>query len=221
MGLRQFWREAWREGTRSAAVERARRLIGAEDDEEFINFARGAAERFPESAELQLMFARALRREERPDAEVAAQAEKAATIGARNPNIQVQAGYILIDVRDVDAARRCVARAEEAGDEPFALMVDLDGLRGRIASREGEFDLAEELFRSVVRREPQWPTNWSQLARFLWARGRHEDALTVMAELLARLRDEVEEKGDRRIDIENAERLQGEIASESAAGRGG
>jgi tetratricopeptide (TPR) repeat protein len=217
MGLRQDWREAWRQGTLAAAVERARRLILEDRNEELIAFSKDAARRFPESAELQLMFARGLRRDERSDADVAAQAAKAATIGARDPSIQVQAGYILIDAGDIEAARQCVARAQESADEHFVFAVDLDGLRGRIAAREGEFAEAEDLFRSVVRREPQWPGNWTQLARFLWARGRNQEALTVIAESLSRLRDENDESSGRRKDIESAERLQSEIANETPA----
>lgn len=212
MRLRQDWRQAWRHGQRAAAIERARKLIREDRSEDFIAFSRDAARRFPESAELQLMFARGLRHSEWPDEEVAAQAEKAVTIGARDPDIQVQAGYVLIDSDDVEAARACVARAEESAGEHFNLAVDLDGLKGRIAARDGEFAKAEELFRSVLSREPQWPLNWNQLARFLWARGRNEEALTVIAESLSRLRDEDGRSRGRRKDIESAERPQREIA---------
>jgi tetratricopeptide (TPR) repeat protein len=217
MGLRQDWREAWRHGTRAAAVDRARRLIREEKGEELAVFAADAVRRFPESPELQLMFARGLRFEGRPDAEVATQAAKAATVGARDANIQVQAGYTLIDAGDVEAARKCVARAEESADEHFIFAADLDGLRGRIAARDGDFAEAEELFRSVVSREPQWPGNWTQLARFLWARGRNQEALTIVAESLSRLRDENDESSGRRKNIESAERLQSEIANETSA----
>ena len=191
-------------------------------DEEFIAFSQGAARRYPESAEIQYMLAVAMRLTgERSDKEVATQAAKAATIGARDPNMQVRAGYQLIDANDVEAARGCVARAEESADEHFVLAVDLDGLRGRIAARDGEFAEAEELFRSVLRREPQWPGNWTQLVRFLWARGRNEEALTVIAESLSHLKDEDDESRGQRKDIENAERLQSEIAGDTRPEPGG
>ncbi len=217
MGLRENLRQGWRQATLAASLQLTRQLIREDKDEQLASYSEKAARRFPESAELQLMYARGLRRSERPDVVVAVQAEKAAAIGARDPNIQVQAGYILIDSGDLEGARTCVARAEESADGEFAFIVDLDGLRGRIAARDGEFELAEELFRSVVSREPQWPNNWSQLARFLWARRRTEEALTVMAESLSRLRSESEESPGRRQGIENAERLQAEIASELSA----
>lgn len=191
-------------------------------DEEFVAFSRDAARRYPRSAEIQYMLAVAMRLTgERSDGEIAAQAAKAATIGARDPNMQVRAGYQLIDANDVEGARQCVSRAEESADGHFALAVDMDGLRGRIAARDGEFAEAEELFRSVLRREPQWPGNWTQLARFLWARGRNEEALTVVAESLTQLRGGAGKSRGRQRDIENAERLQNEIASDTATEPGG
>ncbi len=161
------------------------------------------------------MLARALRQLERPDEEIATQAAKAATVGARGANIQVQAGYILIDARDVEAARVCVARAEESADDRFVFAVELDGLKGRIAARDGEFAKAEEMFRSVLRREPQWSSNWIQLARFLWARGRNEEALTVLAESLNWLREKDRGQHTKADDFDSLERLQSEIAGDS------
>ncbi|MBN9621399.1 MAG: tetratricopeptide repeat protein [Actinobacteria bacterium] len=219
MGIRDDIRQGWRQGLRQAALERCRKLLLQGTVEEFIAFSRDAAGRFPESAEIQLMHARGLRQAERSDCEVAAQATRAARVGARDPNIQVQAGYVLMDARDAEGARECVARAEESGGDQFALAVDLDGLRGRLASADGEFEEAERLFRSVLSREPQWSGNWSQLARFLWSRGRNDEALTVMAESLARLRDD-EESPARLRDIESAECLQGEIAGDTRADLG-
>jgi tetratricopeptide (TPR) repeat protein len=189
MGLRQDLRQGWHYGSLAAAIRRCRKLIRERRIEEFVAFSQRAPPRFPDSAEIQLMLARALRQLERPDEEIAAQAAKAAAVGARDANIQVQAGYILIDARDVDAARVCVARAEESADEHFVFAVDLDGLKGRIAARDGEFAEAEELLRSVLRREPQWSSNWAQLARFLWSRGSYEEALAVLAESLNWLRE--------------------------------
>lgn len=221
MGLRQGLRQGWRQAKLAAAIERARKLIRQGRSEEFVAFSQDAACRFPESAEIQLMFARGLRYGEGSDEEVATQAAKAAMIGARAPNIQVQAGYLLVDADDIEAARGCVVRAKESADEHFVLAVDLDGLKGRIAARDGEFAKAEELFRSVLRREPQWPGNWNQLARFLWARDRNDEALTVLAESLSRLRDADDESRGRREDIEIAEQLQSEIASETPTEPGG
>ncbi|MBS1860986.1 MAG: tetratricopeptide repeat protein [Actinobacteria bacterium] len=155
-----------------------------------------------------------------PDEEVAAQMTKAATVGARDPNVQVMAGNRLIDLDHVGAARECVARAQEAAFEGFPLEVDFDGLRGRIAAREGDFAEAEELFRSALTREPQWSTNWTRLARFLWARGRNEEALTVVAEALGRFLEDDDGSAGRRADVETLEHLQGRIAGDPRTGAG-
>jgi len=184
-------------------------------DHEFVDFCQEAARRFPRSAEIQYMLALSFLRDERPEEDVAAQAAKAAEIGARDADIQVRAGYLLMNTRNVEAARLCAARAEESGEEDFVLSADLEGLKGRIAARDGDFAGAEEKFRSVLRREPQWSGNWAQLARFLWARGRDEEALTVLAESLSRFRDSGEGSRIRPKDIKELERLQREILDEA------
>jgi Flp pilus assembly protein TadD len=218
VGFRQDIREGWRQASLAAAVKRTRKLVMEGKGAELASYGQAAADRFPESAELQLMLARGLRQIDRPDFEIAAQATKAATVGARDANIQVQAGFILIDARDVEGARGCVARAEESADEHFIFAVDLDGLKGRVAAVDGEYARAEDLFRSVVLREPQWPENWNQLARFLWARDRDEEALTVLAEALNRARDESGLTAGQLGDLEEIERLQAKIAGEADPG---
>lgn len=212
MGLRRGWQEA----KLLAAIQRGRKLIREERDDEFRSFCRGAARRFPQSAEIQYMLALTFVGE-RPDEEVAAQAVKAAEIGARDPAIQVRAGFLLMNSRDVEAARVCAARAEESADEDFVLSADLEGLKGRIAARDGDFAAAEEKFRSVLHREPQWSSHWVQLARFLWARGRDEEALTVVAESLSRFRDDGDGSRNRPRDIKDLERLQSEILERDRA----
>lgn len=212
MGLRQAWREA----KLAAAIERGRRLMREEKDEEYLAFVLQAGRRFPQSAEIQWMVASAMRGVgERSDEEVAAQAAKTAAIGVQDPTIQVRVGYLLIDADDVEAARLCAARAEELAGEDFVLSADLEGLKGRIEAHDGDFAAAEEKFRSVLSREPQWPSNWTQLARFLWARGRNEEALALLAESLSRFRGANDESQRRHGKIEMLERLQSEIARDT------
>jgi tetratricopeptide (TPR) repeat protein len=208
-------REGLRRGRLEGAILRGRKLVREGRDEELLAFSLDAGSRYPQNGEIQYWVATAMGRSgEWSDEEVAAQMTKAAVVGARDPNVQVMAGNRLMDLNDVEEARACVARAEEAGDEPFALVVDLDGLKGRIEARDGDFAEAEELFRSVLDREPQWAASWIRLARFLWARGRNEEALTVIAESLGHFRDD-DESRRRRENLETLERLQGRIADDT------
>lgn len=92
-------------------------------------------------------------------------------------------------------------------------------MKGRIAAQDGDLAEAEELFRTAVRREPQWSTHWTQLARFLWARGRSEEALTVIAESLGHFREDDGLRA-RREDIDILERLQSRIADDTFTGPG-
>ena len=212
MGLRKAWQDA----KLAAAIRRARRLMRGDSDEEYVAFVLEAGRRFPQSAEIQWMVASVMSRVGgRSDEEVAAQAAKTAALGAHDPTIQVRVGFILIDVDDVEAARRCAARAEELAGEDSVLSADLERLRGHIDARDGDFAAAEEKFRSVLSREPQWSANWRALARFLWARGRNEEALSVLAESLIRFREDDDNSPGRRKDIEILEWLQSEIAADT------
>lgn len=143
-------------------------------------------------------------REIRPE-DVVAEATKAAELGPDDPVVLVRAGHILINEGDREAARSCASRANELMPPDSIFMADLDNLTGRVAARMGEHDLAEEKFRSAQRREPESFSHSRSLARFFWARGRDEDALTVIDESLRRARDDK--------DRDLLEQLRSEIAA--------
>lgn len=184
----------------AAAIERGR-IMRTEGGAEAAEFLKDAAGRFPDSPEFPLLLA-TVYLELRPD-EVTAQLEKAAELGSGDPAIQVRAGQMLLDAGDIEAARACALRAEQSVDGEFVTAA-LDGLVGRIAAREGEYAIAEEKLRSALGREPQYDAHAIHLARFLWARGRNEDALAVIDESLG--------QASHKDDLES---LRSEIAAES------
>lgn len=192
-----------RERKLDAVVKRGWKMIRQGKDQDALEFLEDACPRFPESAEIRMMLA-TVYRELRPD-DVAEQLAKAAEIGADDPVIQVRAGHMLWNENDLEGARACAARASELIDDEFILSADLEGLIGRIAARDGEYAFAEKLLRSAVRREPEYSTHTVRLARFLWARGRDEDALAVINEGLGRVRES--DKG-------SLERLRSEFAED-------
>jgi Tfp pilus assembly protein PilF len=168
----------------AAAIERGR-IMRDEGGAKAATFLEDAAVRFPSSAEFPLLLA-TVYMEVRPD-QVAAQLEKAAELGSGDPAIQIRAGQMLLDGGDIEAARACALRAERSVDGEFVTAA-LEGLVGRIAAREGEYTIAEEKLRSALRREPRYDPHAIHLARFLWARDRNRDALTVIDEALEQVR---------------------------------
>lgn len=186
----------------ATVIERGRKLIRQGEDHEALELLEEAARRFPKSAEARLALARVYL-DLRPD-DVAAQLTKAAELGSDDPGIQVHAGHMLWNCDDLEGARRCAVRASELVDDDFILSADLEGLIGRVAASDGEYAFAEEKLRSALRREPEDPTHAIRLTRFLWARGRDEDALTVVDESLPQVREK---------DRDRLERLRSQIAA--------
>ena len=196
-------RERRTERQLQAAIDRGRSLLAEGGDDHALDFIEDAARRFPQSAEIQLQLASALLAFTTD--KVAAQAAKAAELAPDDPVIQVRAGHMLLNEGDLGAARACAARAEELADGEFILLADVEGLSGRIAARDGNYALAEEKLRSALQREPEWSSHWLNFVRFLWARGRDEEALTVIDESLDQVRES---------DRDLLERLRGEITDE-------
>lgn len=180
-------RDRKKERQLQAAIDRGRSLLAEGKDDHALDFIEDAARRFPQSAEIQLQLASVLLAF--PTDEVAEQAAKAAELAPDDPVIQVRVGHMLLNEGDLEAARACAARAEELADSEFILLADVEGLSGRIAARDGNYALAEGKLRSALQREPEWSSHWLHLARFLWARGRDEEALIVIDESLDQVRE--------------------------------
>ena len=188
----------------ATAIEHGWQLIRQGKDQEALEFLEEAVHRFPKSAEIRMMLA-TVYLDLRPD-DMAAQLTKAAELGFDNPSIQIRAGHRLWNIDDLEGARRCAARASELVDDDSIGMADLEGLVGHIAASDGEYAVAEEKLRSALQREPEYPSHAIGLARFLWARGRNEDALTVIDESFHHVRND---------DKDFLERLRGEITDEA------
>lgn len=188
----------------ATAIEYGRHLITEQKYREALEFLEKAARDFPEAAEMPLMLA-TVYRDTRPG-DIPAQLAKAARLGSDDPVIQVMVGHRLLNEGDIEAARACAARAGDLIHDEFALAADVDRLVGRIAARDGDHVVAEARLRSAFQREPELPTHSLDLARFLWARGRNEDALTVIDESLDRVRND---------DRDLLERLRREITDEA------
>lgn len=173
----------------ATAIERGWTLIRQGEDQKALEFLEEAVHRFPKSAEIRMMLAR-IYLDLRPD-DMAAELTKAAELGFDDPSIQIRAGHRLWNIDDLEGARRCAARASELLDDDSIGTADLEALIGHIAASDGDFVFAEAKLRSALQREPEYPTHALGLARFLWARGRDEDALVVIDESLPQVREDL------------------------------
>lgn len=188
------------------AVAHGRSLLAKGQNDQVLESIEDAAQRFPQSAEIQLQLASVLL--VFPTDESAAPAANAAELAPDDPVIQVRAGHMLLDLGDPDAARACAARAEERADCEFILLADVEDLTGRIAARDGNFPLAEEKLRSALQREPEWSSHWLHLGRSSGQKGRTDEALTLISESF----DQVS-----KADWDLLERLRREIAADMAS----
>jgi tetratricopeptide (TPR) repeat protein len=163
----------------AAAIARGRELgkVGR-DPEQALEALEEAVQKFPESPELRLLKAAVLL-SLRPH-DVIAEATKAAELAPQDPGTQVRAGHLLIGRGDVEGARSCAARASEAARPDFVLRSGLRSLNGLIAARDGEDDLAEECLRLAMSEDPIYSNFAVDLAKFLAARDRQEEALEVI-----------------------------------------
>jgi Tfp pilus assembly protein PilF len=181
----------------AAAIDRARELRRTDQDEEARTFLEDAIERFPENAELRLLYATILLMT-RPDG-VASEATKAVELAPDDPGVLVRAGHLLLGRGDREAARSCAARANELVQPDFPLMGGLDNLNGSLAVFAGEDDLAEEKLRSAIEKDPDSEPFARDLAVFLAERGRLKEGAEVLDEALKHIehKDEVERMRDR------------------------
>ena len=155
-------------------------------------------QRFPEDAEIRLLYASTLLAFRPDDAD--AEVEKAVELGWDDPVILVRAGNQLLGSGEFETARNCAARANELVRPGFILEAGLIGLEGRIAAVDGNDDVAEEKLRAAMAKDPDYPMFAINLARFLNSRDRRmeaiatiDDALTTckMNDGLQELRDEI------------------------------
>lgn len=182
------------------AIAQSRKLLLAGQHHENFDLLEEAVQKFPDSAEIQLLYATILL-EFRPN-EVAAEAAKAARLGSDDPGILVRAAHLMFDRNEREAARSCTARANELVQPDFVLMSSLEHLNALFAGIDGNYEIAEEKLRSLVRDDPGSSSTAIDLAKLLAHQGRQQEALEVVDEALVHAKEG-----------SNLERLRAEIAN--------
>src|SRR6478735_11997104 len=166
----------------AATIDRSRNLLVTGQHRQNFELLEKAVDQFPEDAEIRLLYATVLL-EFRPD-DVASEAKKAIELDPDSPSILVRAGSLLLNRGDREAARSCVARANELAPSDFPLMAGLDNLNGLLAAFSGDDDFAEAKLRSAVDKERTNEPFARNLAVFLAERGRLQEGAEVLDEAI-------------------------------------
>lgn len=180
------------------AIAHAGRLLSERRDHENLEFLEDAVQRFPDNAEIQLLYATALLASQ-PD-EVARQAAKAVDLSPNDPVILVRAASLMLNRDETEAARLYTERARQLAEPGFVLEGGLARLEGVLAAFEKKYELAEEKLRFAVETDPEFYTFVRDLARVLETRGRQAEAIEVIDQALPRVKKK-----------ENLERLRREL----------
>lgn len=180
------------------AISHAGRLLSERRDHENLEFLEEAIQRFPDNAEIRLLYATALLASQ-PD-EVASEVVKAVDLSPNDPTILVRAASLMLNRDETEAARSYAERARELAEPNFVLEGGLARLEGIFASFDNNYELAEKKLRFAVKTDPEFYTFVRDLARVLQARGRQAEAIEVIDQALPRVKKK-----------ENLERLRREL----------
>lgn len=174
---------------RDAAIRRARRLRSEDRDQENLEFLEEARLRFPREAEFQLIYATTLL-PLRPD-EVASEVVKAVGLAPDDPTVLVRAAHLMRSEGEPEVARFYMKRARELAGPNFIFEGGLANLEGAYAAFDKEYDFAEERLRCAVELDPDFESFAGDLARFLAARGRLEEAVEVVDQALPQVKTRI------------------------------
>lgn len=139
-------RSILRRHSESRAVNTARRLF-TDQDSAFLSFVQRAGDRFPESAELNLLRGTALIEAGQPGAST--YLKRAAEIAAEDRWLLIRVATQLLGTKELDSARQIVDRAGRLDSDPVT-DAELVHLQGLIAMHDNEHAEAERYLRAAV-----------------------------------------------------------------------
>ena len=171
----------------TAAIDRGRRLFSSGREQETLDFLERAVKQFPEDPEIRWLYAVILLAF-RPE-DVAVQAAKAVALAPDDPSILVRVASLLFNRGEVEEARSCAVRANDLAQPDFIFLPELVNLNGCLAAADGDDDVAEEELRAALESEPSSSPFAVDLAQFLARRDRQADAVSVIDEALAHVKD--------------------------------
>jgi tetratricopeptide (TPR) repeat protein len=168
-------------------LAQARELLGRGASEEYLAYTERAAARFPRSAAVRLEYATAVGAfdPERARAEALEIAALEFDHELERAALLVRAARLLLDLGDPAGASLLAARAAEPAPSFVMIVNELTGLQGAIAAAIGDDATGESELRAAHAADPIHSVFARDLAEFLLARGRPEEALAVIERTLA------------------------------------
>jgi len=206
--LRNTWGEALKYNKKRDAwttIQQARALISKGPDSEAYDFLNTAVRRFPDNAEIRLLYASVVL-PTHPE-EGVLEVVKAVELEPNEPNRLARAADLIYSMGHIELAREYASAARDYGGTNFLFSPELTRLEADLALRDGDKNAAESGYRSAVQLEPHNEALSLSLAKFLAKQGRRGEAVQeleralrvgteesgVQGDELARLRDEIRE----------------------------
>jgi len=165
-------REVW------ATIQRGREFLLQGTLEEAQQFLSDAVRRFPDSAEIRILYASTLLTVRPEDG--AREVMAAIELDPDEPNRLARAADLLFSLAHFDESREYAFRARALGGSDFLFSPELTRLEADFALRDGDEDAAERGYRRAIELEPDDEALATHLAKFLVERERQGDAMEVV-----------------------------------------
>jgi len=206
--MKTMWLRRTHKKELSSAITRSQRLLAEGRHEENLEHLEGGVvQRFPDDAEIRLLYGTALL--EREPRVGLSEIAKAIKLDPDDPIRLTRAARIMYDMKQFDHARSYMKHAKELAPKKFVFSSELLNLESNLAILDGEDEVGEEGLRLAMEREPEMEVLAWDLTKFLVDRAREDEALTVIEEAMERTK------------TTNAlKRLKAEILDKSGGGNG-
>lgn len=168
--------EAW------PTIQRGRDLFFHGPEDEATEFLEEAVQRFPDNAEIRLLYGFILLPCHREDG--VREVRRAVELDPYESWYLIRAAWKMFDWVSPELARDYAARAREMGGGDSVFGAELVQLEAHFAVEDGEEEAAEAGFRLALEREPGCEWIAVDLAEFLAERGRQDEALELVQQAL-------------------------------------
>lgn len=165
-------KRAWQEGLVHnkkrdtwPTIQRGRELLVAGSQDEARAYLAEAVDRFPDSAEIRLLYASTLLAI-RPENGVR-EVRTAIELDPDEPNRLARAADLMFSMARSDESREYASRARELGGSDFLFSPELTRLEADFALQDGDEEAAEKGYRRAVELEPENEALAADLAKFL------------------------------------------------------
>lgn len=188
--LKRPWQEALEHNKKRDAwptIQRGRELFLQGPEEEAQDFLSGAVQRFPDNAEIRMLYGSSLL-VARPEDGIR-EVMTAVELDPEEPNRLARAADLLFSMAHIEESRAYASRARHLGGSDFLFSPELTCLEADFALRDGDEDAAETGYRRAIELEPGNERLAIHLAEFLVERGRRSEALEVIERSLSTAKD--------------------------------